>query len=168
MLIILLRLLNIGSWIVDWLLLAPIIQCAAGLIFVLSYLVVEKLLQCIGENEDVVIGNINSLPISETLNDQLSEQMHCIAQYYRDKTNDKVFERRIAMSTKYKVIMHYPDGETEELDEIFDTESAAEEEALYMCSCYDEGGDTLYMSNPGDYPLEMNCEVDYEIVEIDE
>lgn len=29
--------------------------------------------------------------------------------------------------------MHYPDGESEELDEVFDTESEADEEALYIC-----------------------------------
>lgn len=72
------------------------------------------------------------------------------------------------MSTKYKVMMHYPDGESEELDEVFDTESEADEEALYMCSCYHEGREILHMSNPGDYPLDEDADVDYEIVEIDD
>lgn len=72
------------------------------------------------------------------------------------------------MTTKYKVIMHYPDGESEELDEVFDTESEADEEALYMCSCYHEGIEVLHFSNPIDYPLDEDAEVDYEIIEIDD
>lgn len=38
----------------------------------------------------------------------------------------------------------------------------------YMCSCYHEGMEILHMSNPGDYPLDEDADVDYEIVEIDD
>lgn len=72
------------------------------------------------------------------------------------------------MTTKYKVIMHYPAGESEELDEAFDTTSEADEEALYMCSCYHEGMEILHMSNPGDYPQDEAAEVDDGIVETDD
>ena len=66
---------------------------------------------------------------------------------------------------KYKIIF---DGE--EQDEVFDTEEAAEEYALYLCSCTREGAEILHMSNPGDYDYdEDNFEdPDYEIVEFDE
>lgn len=67
--------------------------------------------------------------------------------------------------TKYKIIF-----DDEEQDEIFDTEEAAEEYALYLCSCTREGAEILHMSNPGDYDYdEDNFEdPDYEIVEFDE
>lgn len=67
--------------------------------------------------------------------------------------------------SKYKVIF---DGEED--DEIFDTEEDANEHALYLSSCEQQGAETMHMSNPGDY--EYNEEEwegsDYEIVEIDE
>ncbi len=62
--------------------------------------------------------------------------------------------------------MHFPDGTSEEDDSVFDTTEAADEYGLYMCSCYKEGGEILNMSNPGDYPLDEDDEMDYEIVEI--
>ena len=36
---------------------------------------------------------------------------------------------------KYKVIMHYSNGISEEEEDIFDTEYDAEEYALYLISC---------------------------------
>lgn len=60
---------------------------------------------------------------------------------------------------KYRVVFN---GELE--DEIFDTEEAAEEYALYLCSCTVEGAEILHMSNPGDY-AEDDYETDYEIIE---
>ena len=49
----------------------------------------------------------------------------------------------------------------------FDTYEDADEEALYNCSCFIEGGRILNMSNPGDYPLdESDQDIDYEIIEI--
>ena len=62
---------------------------------------------------------------------------------------------------KYKVII-----EGDEQDEIFDSEEAADEYALYLCGCSNLGAETLYMSNPGDYDEEEGGECDYEIVEI--
>ena len=64
---------------------------------------------------------------------------------------------------QYKVIF---DGEEE--DEVFDSEEAAEEHALYLCSCSQEGAEILNMSNPGDYDYDEDDyeDPDYEIVEI--
>lgn len=66
--------------------------------------------------------------------------------------------------SKFKIIF---DGEEE--DDIFDTEEAAEEYALYLCSCSRDGAETLHMSNPGDYDYDEDDwdDPDYEIVEID-
>lgn len=64
---------------------------------------------------------------------------------------------------QYKVIF-----EDEEQDEIFNSEEAAEEYALYLCSCSREGAEILHMSNPGDYDYDEDEEYDYEIVEIDD
>lgn len=67
--------------------------------------------------------------------------------------------------SKYKVIF---DGE--EQDEVFSSVKAAEEHALYLCSCTREGAEILHMSNPGDYDYdEDNFETpDYEVVEVDD
>lgn len=62
--------------------------------------------------------------------------------------------------SKYKIIF-----EGEELDEAFDTYEEADDYALYMVSCYHEGGEILELSNPGDYPYDPDDEPDYEITE---
>ena len=63
---------------------------------------------------------------------------------------------------KYKVIFN-----DEEQDEVFNSESAAEDYALYLVSCSKEGAEILHMSNPGDYD-EDDYDDDYEIVEVDD
>lgn len=63
---------------------------------------------------------------------------------------------------KYKVIFN-----DEEQDEVFNSESAAEDYALYLVSCTKEGAEILHMSNPGDYD-EGDYDDDYEIVEVDD
>lgn len=68
----------------------------------------------------------------------------------------------------FKVVINYSDGTSEEMDEVFESESEAEEYGLYLCSCCSEGAEILNMSNPGDYPLDEAVEADYEIVEIDD
>ena len=70
--------------------------------------------------------------------------------------------------SKYKIIMEYSDGTSEEQDEIFDSEEAAEEYAVYLVSCSEVGGEILNLSNPGDYPLDEFGDPDFEIVEIDD
>lgn len=65
----------------------------------------------------------------------------------------------------YKVVMHYPDGTSEDDDEEFETESEATEHGLYLCSCYTVGGEVLHLSNPGDYPLKDE-QADFEVIEI--
>ena len=67
---------------------------------------------------------------------------------------------------KYQVEMQYSDGTTELDDEVFDTEQEAEEHGLYLCSCYSLGGEILNMSNPGDYPLDEDDDVDFEVIEV--
>ncbi len=64
---------------------------------------------------------------------------------------------------KYKIIF---DGE--EQDEVFDTEAAAEDYALYLCSCTEVGAETLHLSNPGDYDYDEDAfeSPEYEIVEV--
>lgn len=64
--------------------------------------------------------------------------------------------------SKYKVFIN---DELE--DEVFDTEEAAEEYALYLASCTQEGAKILHMSNPGDYDAD-DYDDDYEIIEINE
>lgn len=66
----------------------------------------------------------------------------------------------------YKVVMRYPDGTEEELDEIFETESEADEYGLYMCSCFSTGGEDLHLSNPGDYPLSDDS-ADFDVIAVD-
>ena len=63
---------------------------------------------------------------------------------------------------KYKVKFN---GEFE--DEVFDTESEANDYALYLVSCAAEGAEILHLSNPGDYD-EDDYDDDYEIVEVDD
>lgn len=64
--------------------------------------------------------------------------------------------------SKYKVIFN-----NEEQDEVFNSESAAENYALYLASCAQEGAEILHLSNPGDYD-EDDYEDDYEIIEVDD
>ena len=66
----------------------------------------------------------------------------------------------------FKIVMSYPDGTTEEQEEIFETESEAHDYGLVQCSNYEAGGEVLHLSNPGDYPLDDDDEVDFEVVEV--
>jgi len=68
--------------------------------------------------------------------------------------------------TKYKVLMYYPDGTSQEDDEVFDTEAEAEDYGCYLCSCFRDGSETLHMSNPWENPM-PDGEADFEIIEID-
>lgn len=69
---------------------------------------------------------------------------------------------------KYYVEMFYPDGTSEEDNNLFDTEAEAREHGEYLCSCYHTGGEILHMSNPGDYPLDEDDDVDFEVYETDD
>ncbi len=66
---------------------------------------------------------------------------------------------------RFKVIF-----DEEEQDEVFTSESAAEEYALYLRSCSRTGAEILHMSNPGDYDYDEDTfePPDYEIVEDDD
>lgn len=65
---------------------------------------------------------------------------------------------------KYKIIF---DGV--EQDEEFTTEEAAEDYALYLCSCSRVGAETLHWSNPGDYDYDEETfeDPEFEIVEVE-
>lgn len=69
---------------------------------------------------------------------------------------------------KYKIVMKYSDGTNVEEDDIFDTEEDAEEYANYLVGCSRDGAETLNLSNPGDYPLDDDEDIDFEIIEIDD
>ena len=65
--------------------------------------------------------------------------------------------------------MYYPDGSCEEETPVFDTEAEAAEYGSYMCACYSEGAETLFLSNPYDNPEpDDDDRADFEIVEIDD
>ncbi len=68
----------------------------------------------------------------------------------------------------FKFKLTFSDGDTEESDGVFDTEAEAEEYALEKISEYHLGGEILNMSNPGDYPLDEDDNVDFEVIEIGE
>lgn len=66
--------------------------------------------------------------------------------------------------SKYQVLIHFPDGEDELQDEIFDTEEEAEEFGCDYVSCSRLRAEILEMSNPGDYPMDDYEEPDFEVV----
>ena len=70
--------------------------------------------------------------------------------------------------SKYKIVIQYSDGTSEEEDYIFNTEEDAEEYIKYLISGSREGAEILNLSNPGDYPLDDYEEPDFQIVEIDD
>lgn len=67
----------------------------------------------------------------------------------------------------YKVVMKYADGTTEIDDEVFQSESDANDHGSYLLESYDAGGEVLHMSNPGDYPLVEDDDADFEVIEVD-
>lgn len=66
----------------------------------------------------------------------------------------------------FKVVMQYPDGTSEEEDEVFETESEAEAFGLDQCNNYIVGAEVLHLSNPGDYPVNDDT-ADFEVIEVD-
>ena len=73
--------------------------------------------------------------------------------------------------TKYKYVL-YLDGEKimdsyEDEGDLYDYYEDAVDAALYMIGCWHVGGETLQLSNPGDYEYDPNIEPDYEIEEIE-
>lgn len=54
-------------------------------------------------------------------------------------------------------------------DEVFDNEEDARDYALDLLSCIQTGAETLFMSNPGDYPYDEDSyeDPDYEVYEED-
>ena len=53
----------------------------------------------------------------------------------------------------------------EEQDEEFSTYEEAEDCARDLVGAYHEGGETMELSNPGDYPYNPDDDPDYEIIE---
>lgn len=70
---------------------------------------------------------------------------------------------------KYKLIMHYADGNSEEIEDLFDTEEDARDTGAYYVGCGRLGAEILNASNPGDYPYdeETFVEDDYEVEEVE-
>lgn len=69
----------------------------------------------------------------------------------------------------FRVVMTYSDGDREELDDVFETESEAEEFGLEQVSNFGAGGEVLHLSNPGDYPEPSEgIEADYDVSEVED
>lgn len=68
----------------------------------------------------------------------------------------------------FKVVMNYSDGSVEEEDDVFDTEAEAEAHGQNQVDNYHAGGEVLHLSNPGDYPLDGDDDVDFEVIEVDD
>jgi hypothetical protein len=67
----------------------------------------------------------------------------------------------------FKVVVTYPDGESDEQDETFETEAEAEEYGWQCVSEWGQGGEVLHLSNPGDYPLYDGPDLsDVEVIEV--
>lgn len=67
----------------------------------------------------------------------------------------------------FKVTMKYPDGTSEEDDEVFESESEATEYALDQINNYETGAEVLHLSNPGDYPPPDDDDTpDFEVKEV--
>jgi hypothetical protein len=67
----------------------------------------------------------------------------------------------------YKVVMIYPDGTTEEDDDVFETEEAARAYGEDQCNNFATGGEVLHLSNPGDHPLSEDDDVDFNVIEVE-
>lgn len=63
---------------------------------------------------------------------------------------------------KYKVIIYYSDGTSEESDQIFDDTSKAKEFGESRLICYKAG----YISSPDSHSFEDGYNVRYEIIKI--
>ena len=80
----------------------------------------------------------------------------------------KEYKWRMKVMARYKVLIHYSDGSSEEEDKIFTSITDAEEYGSYMCSCCSEGAEIMELSNPGDYPLEDAASAEYEVIKIND
>jgi hypothetical protein len=63
----------------------------------------------------------------------------------------------------YKVVMKYPDGSTEEDDEVFESASEAHEYGLDRVNDYATGWEIL---NREDDPVDGEDEADFEVIEV--
>lgn len=82
-----------------------------------------------------------------------------------DSKDESLPDDEAVTASKFKVVMKYPDGTSEDEDELFDTQEEANETGMYAVSCYAQGGEVLNMSNPGDYPLDDGV-ADFEVIEV--
>ncbi|HKP89801.1 MAG TPA: hypothetical protein VJT75_07460 [Thermoleophilaceae bacterium] len=69
----------------------------------------------------------------------------------------------------YKAVIKYPDGTRQECDDVFETEEDARQDGLVYCESYEDGGEVLHMSNPGDYPApnEDDPGPEVEVIEVE-
>jgi len=69
---------------------------------------------------------------------------------------------------KYRVVINFQNGDTENLDDLLDSYEDAEQAARDYISDWHAGGEVLELSNPGDYPYDPDDEPDYDIFEVDD
>lgn len=69
---------------------------------------------------------------------------------------------------KFKVVINYQNGDTDERDELYDSYEEAEYAACDYIGAWHVGGETLELSNPGDYPYNPDDEPDFDIIEVDD
>jgi hypothetical protein len=76
-----------------------------------------------------------------------------------------VREQKERFIVGFKVVVHYPNGSREEEDEVFATKTEANDYGLQLLDNYRVGGETLHMSNMGDYPLSDEAP-EFEVIEV--
>lgn len=67
---------------------------------------------------------------------------------------------------KYRVDLHYPDGEVVEDEDLFSSEEEAFEHGEYLCGCSSLGAEILNLSNPGDHPFNEEEDIQIEVIEV--
>lgn len=85
--------------------------------------------------------------------------------WFRRTTNTPGDEDQVSSpdSTRYRLVITYPDGTVEEDEDLFDTYEQADAAGLDAMSSYRLGGEILHDSNPGDHPL-TDDEPDFHII----
>lgn len=65
--------------------------------------------------------------------------------------------------TKYRVVLKYSDGTTEEDDFLFDTRAEAEEHGKYLCICYHHGSELMSFTEIEDEIINDDDCAEYEV-----
>lgn len=70
--------------------------------------------------------------------------------------------------SKYKVLILYQDGTEEEDEYVYDTYEEAHERGCDILTDFATGAEVLNMSNPGDYPMELMEDPDFQVIQVDD